>query len=515
MHNPAFSLLTTLRKSAATIMDPGSFMPMEPLPNSVKAKQLEQQEELEAQQEEMMGSQENQAGELESYKSQVQDLQGQLQQVQMQAQQAQATESMAAQQKLHMAQLDAQQKIQEAKLKAQADLLKMQEKYMSQGPAPAKAPHGMVASQLKRITSKVDKLTKMSEYSESKIMDIGAAPYTKVAVATPAVKPIDPTPKPVQPPYVVPPAPTDWQRTKQLIADPKKFVNDNYSKTTFRDLGDTYDGSYGKGDNSTGFTRAVHNIYNAPRVALDHVKNFGTNLAANVINAPTRGIEATGHAAQAAGSAIAAPVNYATNSIRNWFTARKSDEPAAQAKVDEQWNSDIGNMNKSLAGASSNMQSALGSLVPASMDMAGLASGPVGGLISSLLPGYLNDKGTPPPPANTNVATTPPIPSATTPNTYAGSNPNLTVLQRTGYMQPGLFGSPYHGAESQQGYGSPLLDMVRNYIMGNIMQPNYAGNMAARQQPFGYNQYAGGGSPDADINYQLQRSRSGFNAAGY
>lgn len=165
MHNSAYKLLKYIKKASA--MQSGSFMPPEPLPNSVKAKQVEQQE-LAAQQSEanagagneqlmqMQKAQEDAVNQLQQSQQQLAQTQAELQNVQAQAQQQQQAAQMQAQQEIQKAQMDAQYELQSEKIKNQQKLLSVQEKYMrSAGKAKPDQNH-ILSSQLKRVVRKVN-----------------------------------------------------------------------------------------------------------------------------------------------------------------------------------------------------------------------------------------------------------------------------------------------------------------------------------------------------------------------
>lgn len=167
MHNSAYKLLNYIKKASA--MQVGSFMPPEPLPNSIKAKQIEQQE-LAAQQGEanagagneqlmqMQKSQEDAVNQLQQSQQQLAQAQAELQNVQAQSQQQQQAMQMQAQQEIQKAQMDAQYELQSEKIKNQQKLLSVQEKYMrSAGKAKPDQNH-ILSSQLKRVVRKVNSL---------------------------------------------------------------------------------------------------------------------------------------------------------------------------------------------------------------------------------------------------------------------------------------------------------------------------------------------------------------------
>lgn len=167
MHNSSYRLLKQIKSAAA--MGSGSFLPPEPLPNSVKANQIQQQE-LAAQQGEanagagneqlmqMQKAQEDAVSQLQQSQQQLAQAQSELQNVQAQSQQQQQSMQMQAQQEIQKAQMDAQYELQSEKIKNQQKLLSVQEKYMrSAGKAKPDQNH-ILSSQLKRVTRKVNNL---------------------------------------------------------------------------------------------------------------------------------------------------------------------------------------------------------------------------------------------------------------------------------------------------------------------------------------------------------------------
>jgi hypothetical protein len=160
-------------KKSASAMSSGSFLPPEPLPNSVKANQIEQQE-LAAQQGEanagagneqlmqMQKAQEDAVSQLQQTQQQLAQAQAELQNSQAQSQQQQQATQMQAQQEIQKAQMDAQYELQSEKIKNQQKLLSVQEKYMrSAGKAKPDQNH-ILSSQLKRVVRKVNNLKSAS-----------------------------------------------------------------------------------------------------------------------------------------------------------------------------------------------------------------------------------------------------------------------------------------------------------------------------------------------------------------
>lgn len=193
MHNSAYKLLKQIKNAAA--MGSGSYLPPEPLPNSVKANQIEQQE-LAAQQGEanagagneqlmqMQKAQEDAVGQLQQSQQQLAQAQSELQSVQAQSQQQQQAIEMQAQQEIQKAQMDAQYELQSEKIKNQQQLLGMQEKYMrSAGKAKPDQNH-ILSSQLKRVVRKVNGI-KSADVTTAGLKATGMAAGKTLARAMP------------------------------------------------------------------------------------------------------------------------------------------------------------------------------------------------------------------------------------------------------------------------------------------------------------------------------------------
>ena len=196
MHNSAYKLLKHIKNAAA--MGSGSFMPPEPLPNSVKANQIEQQELAEQQgaasagagNEQMMQmqkAQEDAVNELQQTKQQLAQMQGELQNVQAQAQQQQQAMQMSAQQEIQKAQMDAQYELQSEKIKNQQKLLSVQEKSMRTAGKAKPDQNHILSNQLKRVVRKVNSLKSASappiiDAATGKV--IGSTANTALSTAT-------------------------------------------------------------------------------------------------------------------------------------------------------------------------------------------------------------------------------------------------------------------------------------------------------------------------------------------
>lgn len=193
MRNSAYNLLKQLKSASA--MGAGSFMPPEPLPNSVKANQLEQQE-LAAQQGEqnagagneqlmqMQKAQEDAVNELQQTQQQLAQAQAELQNSQAQAQQQQQAIQMQAQQEIQKAQMDAQYELQSEKIKNQQKLLSVQEKYMRAAGKAKPDQNHILGNQLKRIVKKVNNL-KSANISQAGIKATGLMAGKALGRATP------------------------------------------------------------------------------------------------------------------------------------------------------------------------------------------------------------------------------------------------------------------------------------------------------------------------------------------
>jgi hypothetical protein len=199
MRNSAYNLLKTLKSASA--MGAGSFLPPQPLPNSVKANQLEQQELAEQQGEanagagneqlmQMQKAQEDAVNELQQTKQQLAQAQAELQNSQAQAQQQQQATQMQAQQEIQKAQMDAQYELQAEKIKNQQKLLSVQEKYMRAAGKQKPDQNHILGSQLKRVVKKVNNLKVASappiiDAATGKV--VGSVADTALSTATRAV----------------------------------------------------------------------------------------------------------------------------------------------------------------------------------------------------------------------------------------------------------------------------------------------------------------------------------------
>lgn len=184
MRNSAYSLLKQIKNASA--MGSGSFLPPEPLPNSVKATQIEQQE-LAAEQSEatagagndqlmqMQKAQEDAVKQLQQTQQQLAQTQGELQSVQAQSQQQQQEVQMQAQQEIQKAQMDAQYELQSEKIKNQQKLLSVQEKYMRNAGKAKPDQNHILSSQLKRVVKKVNGLKIASSAPPTPLNPTGGA----------------------------------------------------------------------------------------------------------------------------------------------------------------------------------------------------------------------------------------------------------------------------------------------------------------------------------------------------
>lgn len=170
MINQAYSLLKTLKKASAMGGSSSSFMPLQPLPNSVKAKQLEEEEMLaemqnggsdaNSQLNQMQKAQQDAVTKLQESQAQIQQLEGQLQNAQMTAQQSAAAMQAKADQQVEALKMKAEAQIQEEKIKSQRAILSMQEKHTNALNKSPKDQSGILSNQLRRVTDRIAKLQK-------------------------------------------------------------------------------------------------------------------------------------------------------------------------------------------------------------------------------------------------------------------------------------------------------------------------------------------------------------------
>lgn len=172
MINQAYSLLKTLKSASAMGGSSNSFMPLEPLPNSVKAKQLEEEEMLAEMQNEggdansqltqMQKAQQDAVTKLQESQAKIQQLEGQLQNAQATAQQSASNMQAQAAQQLEAAKMKAEAQIQEEKIKSQRAILSMQEKHTNALNKSPKDQSGILSNQLRRVTDRITKLQKFA-----------------------------------------------------------------------------------------------------------------------------------------------------------------------------------------------------------------------------------------------------------------------------------------------------------------------------------------------------------------
>jgi hypothetical protein len=166
MANSIFEFLDTSKK-ASFYGGGANLKPMEPFPNSIAAKQMEQQElaaeaanNPENQLQQTQKAQQDAVNQLQQAQQQIQQLQGELQNSQATSQQQAQQAQMQAQQEIQKAQMDAQYELQAEKIKNQKALLSMQEKYMKGMQKQPKDQGGILANQLKRVVSRVSKVAR-------------------------------------------------------------------------------------------------------------------------------------------------------------------------------------------------------------------------------------------------------------------------------------------------------------------------------------------------------------------
>jgi hypothetical protein len=162
MANSILGLIKTIKSAG---LYGGSFKPPEPLPNSIAAKQIEQQELAEEaanrpenQLQQTQKAQQDAVSELQKAQQQIQQLQGELQNSQATTQQQQQAVEAQAQQAIQKAQMDAAYELQAEKIKNQKELLSMQHKHMVGMQKAPKDQGGILANQLKRVVSRVSKM---------------------------------------------------------------------------------------------------------------------------------------------------------------------------------------------------------------------------------------------------------------------------------------------------------------------------------------------------------------------
>lgn len=251
MVNSIYKFRNELRKSAG--LYGGSFKPVEPFENSLKAQSIEQ-EEMAA---EMANSPENQlqgaqkmqqdtANKYMEAQQQIQQLQGELQSSKSEAKHLMESAKLQAAQELHKVQMEADRKLQDVQLKGHKALLSAQEKHM-QGLAKApKDQNDILENHLQRVTARIQKLTKQGGTIIDAEFTLLSSPKSAAIMQEPPgksdIKPLDtkttpdapakPTSLGVQPGQA--PAPSSphskvpmTQRTPEQIAERQQYFAQN------------------------------------------------------------------------------------------------------------------------------------------------------------------------------------------------------------------------------------------------------------------------------------------------
>jgi hypothetical protein len=319
MVNSIYKFRNELRKSAG--LYGGSFKPVEPFENSLKAQSLEQ-EEVAA---EMANSPENQlqgaqkmqqdtANKYMEAQQQIQQLQGELQSSKSEAKHLMESAKLQAAQELHKVQMEADRKLQDVQLKGHKALLSAQEKHM-QGLAKApKDQNDILENHLQRVTARIQKLTKQGgTIIDAEFTLLSSPKSAAIMQESPGksdIKPIDTNTAPTKPtslgvqPGQVPASASPHakvpmaQRTPAQIAErqqyfaqnkgevaktmapsqsgnsmmadnakqefgsywehPTDYINKNMSSTAVRDAAENgIVGQFGKGENSNAIERGL------------------------------------------------------------------------------------------------------------------------------------------------------------------------------------------------------------------------------------------------------------------
>ena len=188
MANSVYQLLKTLKSASSLYGGGAAIRPVEPFPNSIAAKQMEQQEiaaeaanSPENQLQQTQKAQQDAVNQLQQAQQQIQQLQGELQNAQMTSQQQAQQAQMQAQQEAQQAKMDAQYELQAEKIKNQKELLSMQEKYMKGMQKQPKDQGGILSNQLKRVVNRVSKLNKVASIQVENRAPAAVAPANNSA----------------------------------------------------------------------------------------------------------------------------------------------------------------------------------------------------------------------------------------------------------------------------------------------------------------------------------------------
>ncbi len=442
MANTAYQLLKTL-KSASSLYGGGgaqAFKPVEPFPNSIAAKQMEQQEiaadaanSPENQLQQTQKAQQDAVKELQQAQQQIQQLQGELQNAQATSQQQAQQAEMQAQQEIQKAQMDAQYELQAEKIKNQKAMLSMQEKYMKGMQKQPKDQGGILGNQLKRVVNKVNK---MANFVEGEFIDMPKAAGQNIQVQSPGTSSVAMADNSANSAMKANPVRSDAERAarrqkysdamqqmeastpavgggqadlshfSEFATDPSAYMSnkDNYNRSLFGDMIGEYSGDQSHRSVLGNMTaRGLHGFAKFLGGTLDAGKNFIADTGTSALGAVSNALQGIGHGVVGALSKGGQLANYGVNTLKMNVMApssqygelaKKRDEAwnKQQTMVDKNWNglthnfrqgiADVGNYGSNMltaAGAAAGGPLALTAGAPAGGPLA-LAAGAVGAL---------------------------------------------------------------------------------------------------------------------------------------
>jgi len=387
MVNQTYSLFKTIKK--ATSFYGGSFKPAEPLPNSIAAKQMEQDEIAEEaannpenQLAQTQKAQQTAVNDLQQAQQQIQELQGQLQQSQMVTDQQLQQSQAEAQQAIQKAQMDAEYQLQEEKIKNQKSLLTMQEKYMKGMQKQPKDQGGILGNQLSRIVAKVNKLNKAASQNiqQAAVPRAPVAPAAlpvvnkQVSGAGNAVPKLSPAaPSNAGAAAVAKGANTDvtenkgymsglWNNLKtdygSYIKNPSSYIGNNFSRTGIQDTAVNSVMGNAPGADASPLSKGVHwlgdKFVRAQTAPMDWLKNFAVDMGSNATGAVSHSMQTGYNLLGAVGTGAQRLGNYAVDAA-NWATQTgQENQNKAWNNLNKNWNSYGDVMNQHLGNAKNN-----------------------------------------------------------------------------------------------------------------------------------------------------------------
>lgn len=526
MANTAYQLLKTL-KSASSLYGGGgaqAFKPVEPFPNSIAAKQMEQQEiaadaanSPENQLQQTQKAQQDAVKELQQAQQQIQQLQGELQNSQATAQQQAQQAEMQAQQEIQKAQMDAQYELQAEKIKNQQAMLSMQEKYMKGMQKQPKDQGGILGNQLKRV---VNKVTKLANFVEGEFIDMPKSADQNIQVQPPGASSVAMADNSANSAMKANPVRSDADRVarrqkysdamKQLesytpavgggqadlshfgefVTDPSAYMSnkDNYNRNLFGGMIGEYSGD--QGNRSVLGNMVARGLHGAAKFlggTLDAGRNFVMDTGTSALGAVSNAAQGLGHGVVGTLSKGGQLGSYLANTFKMNVMAPSSQYAELAKKRDADWNKHQAMVDKNWGGFGHNFRQGFADLGNYGANISTAAGMALGGPLAlttgaggALLSGHMGPmfSGDTTPQGQAPAASSPaaaqqqpaqaPAPQATQPNMQQGQGTPqnmLSVLQRTGYqMGPHFAGLPSQAMEQYR--GPAAYENVKNILFG-------------------------------------------------